>query len=59
VINSFALYGPPLSDPLPWPVEAEDVSSETPLFQEAQRFARGWIVVKPVRESEEAGEPER
>lgn len=41
--TGFALYGPPLSDPLPLPnKDAKDGD----LFLEAQRFARGWIVVK-------------
>jgi hypothetical protein len=58
--DGFALYGPPLIDPLPLPAEKirERVSdsendpelTETipdVLFLEAQRFAKGWIVSKP------------
>jgi hypothetical protein len=41
--EAFAVYGPPLSDPLPWPAESE----EGPLFLEAQRFSRGWIIARP------------
>jgi hypothetical protein len=51
--GGFALYGPPLSDALPWPAESE----EAPPFLEAQRFSRGWIIVKPAVETETA-EPE-
>jgi hypothetical protein len=58
LVSSFALYGPPLSDPLPRP--AEEDAGEGPLYLEAQRFARGWIVVKPPQPPEEpAAEPER
>ncbi|MDR1143903.1 MAG: hypothetical protein LBK77_06780, partial [Spirochaetaceae bacterium] len=44
LVSSFAVYGPPLSDALPRPVEGD--AGEGPLYLEAQRFARGWIVVK-------------
>ena len=53
--EGFAVYGPPLSDPLPMPVSktssraAEDSGI---LFLEAQRFARGWIVAEPIIKSE-------
>ena len=63
--DGFAIYGPPLSDPLPLPVskirelspksfndlEINDNPSDL-LFMEAQRFARGWIVIKPSGETE-------
>jgi len=55
--EGFAIYGPPLSDPLPWPAsvtpgslpETAKSSGENPeaAFLEIQRFARGWMVVKP------------
>jgi hypothetical protein len=54
LVSSLALYGPPLSDALPLPVEEDD--GEGPLYLEAQRFARGWIVVK-TPEAEPAEEP--
>jgi hypothetical protein len=57
LVSSFALYGPPLSDVLPRPVEEDD--GEGPLYLEAQRFARGWIVVKTPQPPEEPAEPER
>jgi len=50
--TGFALYGPPLSDPLPLPAGQAgrtDVPQNT-LFLEAQRFSRGWIVVVPAEE---------
>ena len=40
--EGFAIYGPPLSNPLPRLNESEENSQA--LFQEAQRFARGWII---------------
>jgi hypothetical protein len=55
--EGFAIYGPPLSDPLPIPAHTmpahdEEAVPET-FFLEAQRFARGWIVVKaPQMEAE-------
>ena len=42
--DGFAVYGPPLSDPLPFP--NQNAKTGEALFLEAQRFARGWIVVK-------------
>ncbi|MDR2210950.1 MAG: hypothetical protein LBO65_05700 [Spirochaetaceae bacterium] len=54
--GGFALYGPPLSDVLPWPldeeydkeyIEAAEKKETLPLFKGAQRFGRGWIVIKP------------
>ena len=42
--DGFAVYGPPLSDPLPLPNQNAETGEA--LFLEAQRFARGWIVVK-------------
>ncbi|MDR2314140.1 MAG: hypothetical protein LBE02_06365 [Spirochaetaceae bacterium] len=58
--GGFAIYGPPLSDVLPWPLDEEDLegknSEGAPLFKEAQRFGRGWIIVKPpLRPGEEDG----
>ncbi|MCL1812452.1 MAG: hypothetical protein FWG29_02890 [Treponema sp.] len=63
--DGFALYGPPLSDPLPLPaskireLSPETFGSSEPaddpsglLFLEAQRFARGWIVINPSKKSE-------
>ncbi|MCL1927648.1 MAG: hypothetical protein FWG07_02500 [Treponema sp.] len=63
--DGFAIYGPPLSDPLPLPVSKIRELSPTTfndfaiyddpsvlLFMEAQRFARGWIAIKPSEESE-------
>ena len=50
--DGFAIYGPPLSDPLPMPVsKAPAHADENPgiLFLEAQRFARGWIVAEPTK----------
>jgi hypothetical protein len=57
--EGFAVYGPPLSDPLPLPADkirelAKDVftghqdNHETSdvLFLEAQRFGRGWLVAR-------------
>ena len=58
--DGFAVYGPPLSDPMPLPVSKirelssepinySDPADDAPelLFMEAQRFARGWIVIGP------------
>jgi hypothetical protein len=91
--SGFALFGPPLCDPLPWPaaegrsvLEAinaagtapgtapgikDETGTEEPkdetadmAFWEAQRFARGWIVIKPApaipvpEQPENAGEAE-
>ena len=52
--EGFALYGPPLSDSLPWPeipVNPEAAEGEPP-FLEAQRFARGWIVLRVIQKRE-------
>ncbi|GHV86184.1 hypothetical protein AGMMS50230_17920 [Spirochaetia bacterium] len=64
--DSFARYGPPMSDPLPVPLDflsGDEVSKTSekkpaveqdpsaPLFLEAQRFSRGWIVVAPKKET--------
>jgi hypothetical protein len=43
LVLSLSLYGPPLTGVLPFPAEDD---GEGPLYLEAQRFARGWIVVK-------------
>jgi len=56
--EGFAIYGLPLSDPLPLSIsKLQKISpdslnnmredSEGMLFLEAQRFSRGWIVAKP------------
>ena len=42
--EGFAIYGPPLSNPLPRFNEGGE--SSEPLFLETQRFARGWISVR-------------
>jgi hypothetical protein len=41
-----AIYGPPLSDPLPFPAEEGGEAR-----REAQRFGRGWLVLEGKREA--------
>jgi len=54
--EGFALYGPPLSDPLPRLNQDETTGEASEaLFVEAQRFARGWIVVRNVKPPAESG----
>jgi hypothetical protein len=43
LLEGFSLYGVPLSDRLPFAVEPGSA-----IFQEAQRFSKGWIIAPPL-----------
>ncbi|MDR0403504.1 MAG: hypothetical protein LBH35_07965, partial [Treponema sp.] len=46
LLDGFSLYGVPLSDRLPLATEPDEQG--TAMFQEAQRFSKGWIVAPPL-----------
>ena len=49
LVRGLALYGLPLSDPLP-----RRIDQNSP-WQEAQRFSRGWLLFEELSPAEEAG----